>query len=227
MKACDLFIKLNLHLRIPTSVAVVAIVLLVLNIVQCRRHGKPFWIYRLVKSSGPHSLIVGNLGVLEPATTIFSCSILLAHLQDEYDTVFNHAALDQTATWRVSPWSSVFLQAWLTTWASLQAYILASPDNRYVRYLSARVYNGLFLAILGITGVALIVKSLLLTDCAPALTLPIVLPTLDAQHPLGVTGQGVMAAHHAAQIGSLLGRFIVVRRSSRPYCGRPCERCMV
>ncbi|ORY92682.1 hypothetical protein BCR35DRAFT_6005 [Leucosporidium creatinivorum] len=126
-------------------VALAALTYLTLTIIDYRRREKSFWVYRLVKRPGG-SYIVGNLALLEPVLTCLVTAILLAHLQDEFDTTFDGAAKDQTGVWRIAPWSVLFFQCWMVSFASLQAFVL-SADQGAIRFFTPRIANTVFVVV--------------------------------------------------------------------------------
>ncbi|GAA5848063.1 hypothetical protein JCM9279_007437 [Rhodotorula babjevae] len=112
-----------------------------------RRRGKKLFLWRLLaRERGRY--IVGNRQVLEPLLTFLVTPFLMAHIANEWVTTFGTGYSDSTGPLRLVPWLLLFIQIWLVSWASLQSYIITASDTtRFVRAMSPRVTNGLFLGL--------------------------------------------------------------------------------
>ncbi|GAA5904081.1 hypothetical protein JCM8208_003439 [Rhodotorula glutinis] len=112
-----------------------------------RRRGKKLFLWRLLaRERGRY--IVGNRQVLEPLLTFLVTPFLMAHIANEWVTTFGTGYSDSTGPLRLVPWMLLFIQIWLVSWASLQSYIITASDTtRFVRAMSPRVTNGLFLGL--------------------------------------------------------------------------------
>ncbi|GAA5947676.1 hypothetical protein JCM3775_000269 [Rhodotorula graminis] len=112
-----------------------------------RRRGKKLFLWRLLaRERGRY--IVGNRQVLEPLLTFLVTPFLMASVATEWVTTFGTDYSDSTGPLRLVPWLLLFVQIWLVSWASLQSYIITASDaTRFVRAMSPRVTNGLFLGL--------------------------------------------------------------------------------
>ncbi|BGP47942.1 hypothetical protein JCM10450v2_003808 [Rhodotorula kratochvilovae] len=113
-------------------VVCIAVANLVLVVRDGRRRGKKLFLWRRVaRERGRY--IVGNRQILEPILTLLTMPFLIAHVINEWQTTFGSGYAKSTGLLRLMPWTFLFVQLWIVSWASLQSYVItASESNRLV-----------------------------------------------------------------------------------------------
>ncbi|GAA6049598.1 hypothetical protein JCM3770_005028 [Rhodotorula araucariae] len=137
-------VRQSILCALSAYVVFIAIANLVMVVRDGRERGKRLFLWRRVgRERGRY--IVGNRQLLEPILTLVLMPFLLAHVIIEWRTTFGTGYARSTGLMRIMPWTVLFIQLWIVTWASLQSYVITASDtNRLIRWLSPRVANWLF-----------------------------------------------------------------------------------
>ncbi|BGP00430.1 hypothetical protein NBRC10513v2_003681 [Rhodotorula toruloides] len=145
--------KIGLDVRLSILCALLAFVFLAavanlcITVIDSRRRGKSLFLWRLVaRTRGRY--IVGNRQLLEPILTVITTPLLIAHVAVEWTGTLGSGDVESVGALRVTPWTLLFLQLWIVSWASLQGYIITNGEaSRGLRWLSPRLANSIFLGV--------------------------------------------------------------------------------
>ncbi|BGP07884.1 hypothetical protein JCM10049v2_003729 [Rhodotorula toruloides] len=140
-------VRLSILCALLTFVFFAAVANLCITIIDSRRRGKALFLWRLVaRTRGQY--IVGNRQLLEPILTLITTPLFIAHVAVEWTGTLGSGGVESVGALRVTPWTLLFLQLWIVSWASLQGYIITSGEaSRGLRWLSPRLANSIFLGV--------------------------------------------------------------------------------
>ncbi|GAA5990360.1 hypothetical protein JCM10908_007332 [Rhodotorula pacifica] len=118
---------------------------MIVHIADCRRKKKPIWLWRLVRRTNGR-YIVGNQHLLFAAMSLVTCSLSIGLTLSFYQVFVNRTHQRDAFFWRSIIWIPVGAHMWLSSYANLQASILATQEAAGRHLLSPLIANGLYLS---------------------------------------------------------------------------------
>ncbi|POY70711.1 hypothetical protein BMF94_6295 [Rhodotorula taiwanensis] len=120
-------------------------------VIEYRQRKKTIWLWRLVRRSNGR-YIVGNQHALFAIFSLITCAVMIGYLVNFHQVFVLKTHQDDAFYWRTTIFIAFGVQLWVTSFANLQAGILASQAaaKKYILspVLANTFYIGAFLAML-------------------------------------------------------------------------------
>ncbi|KWU43804.1 hypothetical protein RHOSPDRAFT_34604 [Rhodotorula sp. JG-1b] len=124
---------------------VLSCVYMAVHVVDCQRKKKSIWLWKLVRRSRGR-YIVGNQHLLFAAMSLITCGLSIGLTLSFYEVFFERSHQRSAFFWRSIIWIPVGAHMWLSSYANLQASILATQEAAGRHLLSPLIANGLYLS---------------------------------------------------------------------------------